>query len=99
MKKLKGKKGKKALVANNSAFIIGNVKNLNNDASTTSTREFDDIRLYKKALTVEQLAEIRQDTSVEDSLVAYWDFEGENALKDNEEMKAHIIKAVKSVQR
>ena len=77
--------GTTALGTNDTPFIIGNINGTNNDATATSTRQFDDFRLYNKALTVEELAEVMPDTSVEESLVAHWDFEddgADNELKD-----------------
>lgn len=59
------------------------------------TREYDDVRIYNKALTADQLASILTADSGEDEvdcdskLVAHWDFEGEGdaALAD----KAHGV--------
>lgn len=81
----KKREGRTAIVTNDSPFIIGNVTGINTGDSTTSTRQFDDIRIYNDALTLEEISTILPDNSIEEALVAHWDFEddgNDNALKD-----------------
>lgn len=76
--------------ANSSPLYIGNYT-INGLYATDSIREYDDIRIYNKALTKEQIASITPnavdaDTTLQGALVAHWDFESDGTtgfeLKD-----------------
>lgn len=74
----KSKANETGLKANNAPLYIGNYT-VHGLASTDSVREYDDIRIYNKALTVAQIASITPnvvdtDATLKDSLVAHWDF-------------------------
>ena len=75
--------------ANSSPLYIGNYT-INGLYPTDSIREYDDIRIYNKALTKSQIASITPnatdaDTTLQGALVAHWDFESDGTgseLKD-----------------